>query len=965
MASGAELALILTGKDQSASAALMKVSDHAGKLGDHLAGIGKIAAGVALGGGLLQLPGAIAGMAQGMISGNAQMETYQSQLETLMGSADAAKERIAQLAKIGADTPFELPQLVASEKILMGFGLTADKTMALTGKSLDQFRTSIGDMAAGTGTDLSELTNLWGKFGSGATGEAISRLQELGIVTREQLAEMGVQFSKSGELTSPLPQAMAAAMQIADSKFGGGMAKLSQTFEGQMSTLSDTFNQAKIAIMAPIFDVVKESLTGLNATLSSGGFQEALKSVAALMAGGVKAGVEGLKGALATLQPALEVARDAFLTIQQVFAGDWAPSSDGIDPFVNAIGILAIIARDQVLPALGALAGFIGDNFQAIMTGAAAIILAVAVPAFIAWATAAGAAAVATIAALAPVLIPLALIGAAAAALYLAWQTNFLGIQDATAAVWGFIQPIIQAIITEVGRFTTEMLPLAAAAWDAIQNKINEVMPAITSLVTTGLGVITSIWSVQWEAIKAVLGVVWEAIVTVVRVQWDILSGVIKAFLQVLQGDWSGAWDTIKQTVVNVWTDLVSGASSAGEGLVNAFRDGIMSKLEVVKSAVGEMAAAIRALLPHSDADEGPLSDIIAAGAALPIALAEGIASTTGMAVGAVDSMAERLIGAIAPAVEKAFGDAGASLPAALASGVSANTALTTAHKEAATWAEKMAQEEAALAQVLAQQAPPLRLTSDAMTQFGSLLGPIMREVASGSISVRELDTKMVDLARAVGLTDKPWQELTSGQVESYTAMEHLIRIASDAGPQFDDLRHYLDEAGSSSNEASLRFLQMAAAFVRGGGQVEGAAHQLGQAIPTAIAKGVDQTAGKFSQAIRRMGDQAMRAFERGNMGEILDIFHVNMPPLQGRALGGSVLAGQSYIVGERGPEILHMGSGGGYVSPNYRSPRGGGGDTYVTVNMPNYIGDIRTVTRAVRDELLRMQFRNRLGFGD
>ena len=46
---------------------------------------------------------------------------------------------------------------------------------------------------------------------------------------------------------------------------------------------------------------------------------------------------------------------------------------------------------------------------------------------------------------------------------------------------------------------------------------------------------------------------------------------------------------------------------------------------------------------------------------------------------------------------------------------------------------------------------------------------------------------------------------------------------------------------------------------------------------------------------------------------------------LQGRALGGQVRAGESYVVGERGPEILTMGSG-GRITPN--SALGGGGRT-------------------------------------
>jgi hypothetical protein len=51
-----------------------------------------------------------------------------------------------------------------------------------------------------------------------------------------------------------------------------------------------------------------------------------------------------------------------------------------------------------------------------------------------------------------------------------------------------------------------------------------------------------------------------------------------------------------------------------------------------------------------------------------------------------------------------------------------------------------------------------------------------------------------------------------------------------------------------------------------------------------------------------------------------------------GKASGGSVLGGKSYLVGERGPEILHMG-GNGFVQPN-SAMGGSSGHTYVNVKI-------------------------------
>lgn len=61
----------------------------------------------------------------------------------------------------------------------------------------------------------------------------------------------------------------------------------------------------------------------------------------------------------------------------------------------------------------------------------------------------------------------------------------------------------------------------------------------------------------------------------------------------------------------------------------------------------------------------------------------------------------------------------------------------------------------------------------------------------------------------------------------------------------------------------------------------------------------------------------------------------VPFDPLEGRANGGSMLPNRDYLVGERGPEVLRMGSTGGFMTPNsgLRGALGGGGGSNVYNN--------------------------------
>src|SRR5688500_18790106 len=115
MASNLQIAIELAAKDTNASAVLGSVAKGIGALpamaGTATSAIGGLARGLGTIGlaaqGISAIGGALGGLASGMVSGNAEMERYATQLGTLMGSADAAKDRLAELADFGAKTPFE------------------------------------------------------------------------------------------------------------------------------------------------------------------------------------------------------------------------------------------------------------------------------------------------------------------------------------------------------------------------------------------------------------------------------------------------------------------------------------------------------------------------------------------------------------------------------------------------------------------------------------------------------------------------------------------------------------------------------------------------------------------------------------------------------------------------------------------------------------------------------------------
>ena len=92
-------------------------------------------------------------------------------------------------------------------------------------------------------------------------------------------------------------------------------------------------------------------------------------------------------------------------------------------------------------------------------------------------------------------------------------------------------------------------------------------------------------------------------------------------------------------------------------------------------------------------------------------------------------------------------------------------------------------------------------------------------------------------------------------------------------------------------------------------------------------------------------------------------LFKTGPKTVPGKAMGGPVAAGQSYLVGERGPELLRLGSKGGHITPNHQL-----GNTSVVINVDakgqqqvqgnqeqaNQLG--RAISQAVTAELVKQK---------
>lgn len=210
--------------------------------------------------GLSITAGAIAGvttaLGAGAVAGvkyNATIEQYQTSFEVMTGSAEKAAEVVDRLKKLGAETPFEMPQLAEVTQLLMNYGFTADE-------AIDRMQ-MLGDISQGSADKMQRIATAYGQMSSAGKVQledvkqmieaGFNPLQEISESTGESMQSLYDRIS-SGTLAV---DEITASMQRATSeggKYYQSMEKQSQTISGMISTLKDNAQQLLGEVVQPI-----------------------------------------------------------------------------------------------------------------------------------------------------------------------------------------------------------------------------------------------------------------------------------------------------------------------------------------------------------------------------------------------------------------------------------------------------------------------------------------------------------------------------------------------------------------------------------------------------------------------------------------------------------------------------------------------------------------------------------------
>lgn len=210
--------------------------------------------------GFMALTGAIS-FTSSAVQKAANMQTLYTSFKVLTGSAATAQKTLEGLVAFAAETPFEMPELAESARMLLAYGFNA--------RDVQKELRMLGDVSSGTGQRIQEIAYLYGtaRVQGRLFQVDINQFTNRGIPIIAELAKvLGVAESEvkalteAGKVGFPEVQQAFQNMTGEGGRFSGMMIEQSKTWNGLMSTLSDNIGIVMTEFGKPIVDNLTPAL---------------------------------------------------------------------------------------------------------------------------------------------------------------------------------------------------------------------------------------------------------------------------------------------------------------------------------------------------------------------------------------------------------------------------------------------------------------------------------------------------------------------------------------------------------------------------------------------------------------------------------------------------------------------------------------------------------------------------------
>ena len=150
------------------------------------------------------------------------------------------------------------------------------------------------------------------------------------------------------------------------------------------------------------------------------------------------------------------------------------------------------------------------------------------------------------------------------------------------------IQPVISAAQNVAAAFSESMPMIQAsvqAMADFVLEQINILSPTLIANISTTLNSLAEFWREHGDEVMAVVKTAFAFVATFIGATLTTISGVVAATMQIINGDWSGAWQTVQTTATTFMQAVLNLVGTDLETFISTWRTNFdLAKLVVTQT---------------------------------------------------------------------------------------------------------------------------------------------------------------------------------------------------------------------------------------------------------------------------------------------------------------------------------------------------------------------------------------------
>ena len=485
------------------------------------------------------------------------VEGQLSMTEALAQAGPKAAELLQWTEKLAILSPFTSEDIAKSLQQFMNFNMGSEMAKRLTQDLVD-----LAAASGKTGDSMGLISYALGQINASdkLLMQDLRQLISAGVDVQGILKKMGYSLSDVGDKAIDSKKFLEIFMTTMEEDFGGAAERSAESLNGLISSLDEIKGLALRDVFTGMFSAAKPVLAELVSMATNPEFRVGLQGIGASLGQGLADSIAFIRS---TVLPTLMLLVGWFQTqgvpAAQNFVAVFGPQfAAGLQLIGSVSQQLALVA----LPLLSQAFQWASQNMQ--IVGPILGVIAFALGMLIA---------------------PILAIPAALVVLATAWANNWGGIQDKTAAVWAFLQPILAGIgifllqyvmpplvqfanfvqtqvIPAVSQFAMWLGPQLGAGLQQLYTWAQQIATAALPLLTKGFEQLSNFalpllaQAFQWagqnmEIVGPILGVIAAALGLVLA---PVVA--IPAALIVLATAWANNWGGIQEKTAVVWSAL-------------------------------------------------------------------------------------------------------------------------------------------------------------------------------------------------------------------------------------------------------------------------------------------------------------------------------------------------------------------------------------------------------------------------